>query len=47
MFERTYMFTKTTTNNNSIPQLGLMGAAVLTNNMIANKVYLEAVPEDA
>ena len=40
-------FTRTTTNNNSyLEKLGVDEAAVLTNNMIANKIYLEAVPED-
>ena len=40
-------FTRTTTNNNSyLEKLGVDEASVLTNNMIANKIYLEAVPED-
>ena len=40
-------FTRTTTNNNSyLEKLGVNEASVLTNNMIANKIYLEAVPED-
>lgn len=40
-------FTRTTTNNNSyLNKLGADDASVLTNNMIANKIYLEAVPED-
>lgn len=40
-------FTRTTTNNNSyLEKLGVDEALVLTNNMIANKIYLEAVPED-
>lgn len=40
-------FTRTTTNNNSyLEKLGVNEALVLTNNMIANKIYLEAVPED-
>lgn len=40
-------FTRTTTNNNSyLEKLGVDDASVLTNNMIANKIYLEAVPED-
>lgn len=40
-------FTRTTTNNNSyLKKLGADDASVLTNNMIANKIYLEAVPED-
>ena len=40
-------FTRTTTNNNSyLEKLGVDEATVLTNNMIANKIYLEAVPED-
>ena len=40
-------FTRTTTNNNSyLEKLGVNDASVLTNNMIANKIYLEAVPED-
>ena len=40
-------FTRTTTNNNSyLEKLGVEEASVLTNNMIANKIYLEAVPED-
>ena len=40
-------FTRTTTNNNSyLEKLGVDEAAVLTNNMIANKIHLEAVPED-
>ena len=39
-------FTRTTTNNNSyLEKLGVDEATVLTNNMIANKIYLEAVPE--
>lgn len=40
-------FTRTTTNNNSyLEKLGVDEASVLTNNMMANKIYLEAVPED-
>lgn len=40
-------FTRTTTNNNSyLEKLGVDDATVLTNNMIANKIYLEAVPQD-
>lgn len=40
-------FTRTTTNNNSyLEKLGVDEASVFTNNMIANKIYLEAVPED-
>lgn len=40
-------FTRKTTNNNSyLEKLGVDEASVLTNNMIANKIYLEAVPED-
>lgn len=40
-------FTRTTTNNNSyLEKLGVDEASVLTNNMIDNKIYLEAVPED-
>lgn len=40
-------FTRTTTNNNSyLEKIGVNDSSVLTNNMIANKIYLEAVPED-
>ncbi|MGN0329522.1 MAG: hypothetical protein ACI4D4_11165 [Lachnospira sp.] len=40
-------FTRSTTNNNSyLDKLGVEDATVLTSSMMANNIYLEAVPED-